>query len=78
MDKIDSIIARIFKLNINDIDKSLTMDEIEIWDSLSYMDLINSIEKEFNFELEMDEIIEMKSLIDIYNIVNRNVSNENH
>lgn len=78
MDKIDAIIARIFKININEIDKSLTMDEIEIWDSLSHMDLITSIEKEFNFELEMDEIIEMRSLEDIYNIVKRNVSNGNH
>lgn len=66
---INEILSRVFRLKLEDINDTLTIAEVETWDSLSHMDLITSIEEEFNIELTMDEIVEMRDVSKIKEIV---------
>ena len=45
------------------------MKDIKIWDSLTHMDLITSIEAGLNIQLTMDDIMSMKDIKTIKNIV---------
>ena len=68
--KLTEILAEVFELKPNDINESLTNNDIETWDSLRQMDLVNTLEQEYDFELEMEEIIKMESISTIAEVVN--------
>ncbi len=46
-------------------------DKFQNWDSFSHMELVANIEKEFDINLEMEEIISVRSPRDFVNLVKR-------
>jgi acyl carrier protein len=71
MDKLKEIIANIFELEPSQIKKEMTPADIETWDSLSQLNLISTIEKEFQIKLEIDEIFTVMKIGDIYEILSK-------
>tara|TARA_B100000678_G_scaffold262472_1_gene244615 strand:- start:104 stop:331 length:228 start_codon:yes stop_codon:yes gene_type:complete len=71
MGKLEEIIAKVFELDISKIKKEMTPLDIEMWDSLSQLNLISSIEKEFQIKLEIDEIFTVTKIGDIYNLLRK-------
>ena len=71
MGKLEEIIAKVFELDISQIEKEMTPADIEMWDSLSQLDLISTIEKEFKIKLEFDEIFTVVKIGDIYNLLRK-------
>ena len=71
MGKLEEIIAKVFELDISKIKKEMTPLDIEMWDSLSQLNLISSIEKEFQIKLEIDEIFTVMKIGDIYEILSK-------
>lgn len=69
MDKLEEILCEVFRLKKDELNDSLTMTEVEYWDSLTHMDLITSIEEAFDIQLSMDEIMDMKDIASIKTIV---------
>jgi acyl carrier protein len=56
------LIAGILRIPAGEIDDSLDMESTGTWDSLSHMQLIAAIEDEFGIELTLDEIVAMRSV----------------
>jgi|TARA_B110000495_G_C22996122_1_gene587269 acyl carrier protein len=71
MKKIIEIIAEFFGENIEKITDSTTQNDIEKWDSLNSLLLVNEIENEYNIKISIDEIIEINSVLDIKNILKK-------
>ena len=71
MGKREDIIANIFELDASQIKKEMTPADIETWDSLSQLNLISTIEKEFQIKLEIDEIFTVIKIGDIYEILSK-------
>ena len=71
MGKLEEIIAKVFELDISKIKKEMTPLDIEMWDSLSQLNLVSSIEKEFQIKLEIDEIFTVTKIGDIYNLIRK-------
>ena len=71
MGKLEEIIAKVFELDISKIKKEMTPLDIETWDSLSQLNLISAIEKEFQIKLEIDEIFTVTKIGDIYNLLTK-------
>ena len=71
MDKLKEIIANIFELEPSQIKKEMTPADIETWDSLSQLNLISTIEKEFQIKLEIDEIFTVMKIGDIYSLLSK-------
>ena len=71
MGKLEEIIAKVFELDFSKIKKEMTPLDIEMWDSLSQLNLISSIEKEFQIKLEIDEIFTVTKIGDIYNLLTK-------
>jgi len=59
------IIARILQLDTKEITSELAIHETPTWNSLSHIELIVSIEEEFDLELTGDEIVAMTSVDNI-------------
>jgi acyl carrier protein len=66
---VEYIMADVLKMAEADITENLTMDEIEVWDSLKHMDLVVSLEQAFAIELTFDEIIIMTSVVAIKRVL---------
>ena len=71
MDKVAKIIAEVFKIGSEKIKTEMTPDDIELWDSLGQLFLINRLEGEFGITFEIQEIFEIMSIGDIYSILER-------
>ena len=56
------LIAGILRVPEGEIEDSLDMESTGTWDSLSHMQLIAAIEDEFGIELTLDEIVAMRSV----------------
>ncbi|MFH0861128.1 MAG: acyl carrier protein [Candidatus Altiarchaeota archaeon] len=69
MKKVKEIIASVFEIDIAGINMEMTSDDIEKWDSLGQLKLINALEKEFNVIFEMEEIFSIMSIKDVYRIL---------
>ena len=71
MGKLEEIIANIFELDPSQIKKEMTPADIETWDSLSQLDLLSTIEKEFKIKLEFSEIFTVMKIDDIYKLLSK-------
>lgn len=68
--KLRKIMADLFNIKQDQVDDDLSMENTEAWDSLKHIELIFSIEEEFEIpELTMDEIVEMTSVAGIKRIL---------
>ncbi|MBE0515247.1 acyl carrier protein [Sulfurimonas sp.] len=61
-DKVKEVLAEVFDMKSSEITVGLTKDDIDTWDSLRQMDLVTSLEKEFDIRLEMMEIVSLDSV----------------
>jgi acyl carrier protein len=68
---VDNIISDVFEIEVSDIEYSMTPDDIEKWDSLGNLILINTIEFEFKITLELEEIFSIEKIEDIYELLRK-------
>lgn len=61
-DRINNVLKRVFDLTDAELAKDLSRSEIAKWDSLTHMDLVVSLEREFNVIFDIDEIIALDGL----------------
>jgi acyl carrier protein len=71
MKKLEEILTGIFQLDEKDLHDDLKMNDVPRWDSLTHMNLITSLEDNFQIEFTMDEIMEMVSVGRIRSIINQ-------
>lgn len=68
---VKKIFIKIFSSELKDkaFDFKKTQNKFQNWDSFSHMELVSEIEKEFDVNLEMDEIISIRSPQDFVNLI---------
>ncbi len=74
MEKLNTILCDVFRLKKDELKDELTMKDIQKWDSLTHMDLVTSIEEGLNIQLTMDDIMSMKDIKTIKNIVQQKLA----
>lgn len=57
--KLKNIMSAVFEVSVDKINDESSPDSIENWDSLNLMNLVVSIEEEFNIQFDDDEIADM-------------------
>ncbi len=65
--KVLEILKNLFELET--IDASCSQQTCEQWDSMGQLNLVVELESEFGITLEPEEIGEMKSYVDIINLL---------
>ena len=67
--KLVKLLSDVFEMKENEITIDLVKDDIDSWDSLKQMDLVLSIENNYDISLEMEEIVKMSSVKSIVEII---------
>lgn len=63
--KVKEIIATILKVSVEDIAEDTAIGDIPEWDSLSQIQIISTIEKEFGFNFTPDVMMDLEDVSDI-------------
>lgn len=70
-DRVQQVFQNLFDDTLLIIDSDTTADDIEEWDSLTHIDLIVAIEKEFKIKFSTAEVTGMKNVGDLLNLIER-------
>jgi len=68
--EIRGLFANVFKYD-GDISPATSRRDVPKWDSLQHVALVAAIEEQFGITLSMDEMVEIRSVRDICNILDR-------
>jgi len=61
-DKLNKVIKDVLRIDPNGIDENQRFIDMDIWDSMTFMMFIVSIEEEFNISLTTDEILNINCI----------------
>jgi acyl carrier protein len=72
--KLNEIFAEVLKKPDLCLTESMSTDDIDGWDSLTNMMIISEIEKRFEFHLKMRDIIRMRTVGDMCNVILKRIA----
>lgn len=58
-DEVKTIMASVFRINIENITEDLNQKDVTFWDSLRHLNLVVELEEKFGISFEPEEIAEM-------------------
>lgn len=67
--RLAAILADVFGLHEKEIHPGLKKEDVGTWDSLKQMDLVVTLEREFEIELDIPDIKKMVSVADIIEVL---------
>ena len=73
LERILKVLSLVFEIEIDQLNKNSSINNIESWDSLNHIKLIIALEEEFNIDLTEEEIMEMDSLETIINTLDTKI-----
>ncbi|MDP9048695.1 MAG: acyl carrier protein [Bacteroidota bacterium] len=76
-EKIKQIMADVFLVDLSEINEQTSPDNLVKWDSLAHLNLVVSLEEEFDIMLNEDQIIEMLNFKLVVEVVKESLQN-NH
>ena len=68
-EKLNEIFQDVFDDESITVNEETTADEIEDWDSLTHITLISAVEKAFKIRFKMGEVVGMKNVGEMVNII---------
>jgi acyl carrier protein len=69
-EKLKNTILKELKLEDFSFIEDTTADQVPGWDSLSHINIIVAIEKEFNIRFKVFEVLKCKNVGDLKNLIN--------
>lgn len=67
--KLAEVLAEVFGLRVTEIQPGLQKSEVGSWDSLKQMDLVMSLEREYDIALDIPDILRMTSVASIMDVL---------
>lgn len=64
----------VFLVDINEINNNTSPDNLPQWDSIGHLNLISSIEEEFNFKFDDEQITQMLNFKLVIEIIKENLN----
>lgn len=72
-EKLQEIFADVFGDDDLEITEDTTAEDIEDWDSLTHITLINAVEDEFDMKFSMKQVIGMKNVGEMVDIIEESI-----
>lgn len=68
-EKLVSVLAEVFNLQLDQIVPELTKEDVGSWDSLKQMDLVMSLERQYGVSLGIEDIVQLVSVARIVEVL---------
>jgi acyl carrier protein len=69
VEQLATIFERVFSVPVAEFSLELNPESVAKWDSLGHMTLVGELEKSFNLEFDIDEVMEMVNVQKIMELV---------
>jgi len=69
LQRLQPIFAEVFEDDGITVTEQTTADDVEKWDSLTHLTLIYEVESEFGMKFKMKEILEMKNVGEMVDLI---------
>lgn len=69
LNKVQEIFRDVFQAPTLEINPEMTASDVEKWDSLTHLTMIAKVEEVFGFKFKLKEMIKMKNVGDMLNII---------
>ncbi len=70
-ERLFQLLSKVFDMRLGDINESLVKEDVYKWDSLVQMELVTEIEKGFEIQLSIDDIMSMDSVQKIIEVLDK-------
>jgi acyl carrier protein len=67
--KVEDLLAEVLQIPPSAVTDDLHMKDVDAWDSLKHMELVVSIENNYQIQLSFDEIVSMQSVGEIKRVL---------
>ena len=68
-DKLNEVLRDVFEDDEITVEDSTTAADVDGWDSLEHINLINAVEQEFDIKFNMGQIVSMKNVGEMADII---------
>ena len=68
-DKLNRVFQDVFDNETLELEDNTTADDIEDWDSLTHIDLVVAVEKEFGIKFSMGEVRKLQNVCEMVDII---------
>ena len=72
-EKLKNIMSNVFQVEINEISTDTSPTSLSQWDSMNHLNLVISIEEEFNLNLDDKQIVEMVDFNSILELIKSSI-----
>lgn len=76
-EKLKNVILKTLNLEDFNFTEEMTADQVPGWDSLSHLNVITSIEKEFGIRFKTLELLKLKNIGELQQIINQKLGSGN-
>ena len=66
---LEELLAELLQIPVSKVTADLAMKDLDVWDSLKHMEVIASLEQQFELQFTFDEIVSMRSVGDIKRVL---------
>ena len=66
---LEQLLAELLQIPVTKVTADLAMKDLDVWDSLKHMELIASLEQQFELQFSFEEIVSMRSVSDIKRVL---------
>lgn len=74
MARVDNVFRKVFKNDGISVQRETTAKDIAGWDSITHLDIISGMEKEFNVEITGFEVMNMSNVGDLYDLLTQKLT----
>jgi acyl carrier protein len=67
--RVEAIYKKILEVDEIHLEDSMTANDVEGWDSLTHSLLINQVQKEFGVKFKLREVISLKNVGELFNLI---------
>ncbi len=71
--KIISIIAKILNVDTEEVELDTAIGDLPEWDSLHHLQIIDTLEKEFNIKYKADDLSEIEDVADLITLTEETI-----
>ena len=68
-EQLNEVFQDVFDDDSITVDETTTANDIDDWDSLEHINLINAVEQKFGIKFDMGQIVTMKNVVEMANII---------
>ena len=70
-ERLYKIISQVFNVRLEDINEESGPENLQEWDSFKFLVLIDKIETEFNTKIDLKDILEIKKVRDLEEVISK-------